>query len=213
MIKKRVIDKRIKEKFMVDDAYLNGMAKKCGWQATLVYLCLCRHADKEQESFPSIKLMQEKLGIGRNTVMKGIANLEKFNLILVERENSKSGNFKKQNNIYVLIDKSEWIGYEVPKKDTVRSPLQDIAKSLSEQNEVPVEDIKETQYKETHSKEGKTIVLQPLNELIEMFKTINPNYEKLYSNTTERAALERLVAKFGVEKIGSTLKALPSIVS
>jgi hypothetical protein len=55
-----VRDLRNKQHFIVDDAYLNGYAKLCGPNATLVYLCHCRHADRHQESFPSVQLMAEK---------------------------------------------------------------------------------------------------------------------------------------------------------
>lgn len=107
-ITKRVIDKRSKEKFMIDDAYLNGQAKLCGWQATLVYNSLCRHANKGQESFPSIKLISEELNISRPTVLKGLENLEKYNVIIVEKQqHGKAG--KWLNNSYILLDKSEWI--------------------------------------------------------------------------------------------------------
>jgi len=51
-----------------------------------------------------------------------------------------------------------------------------------------------------------------INNLIELFKPINPSYERLYSNTTQRKALERLVKKYGVRKIRETIKALPSLI-
>lgn len=113
---KRIIDKRKKEKFMMDDKYLNGQARICGWQATLVYNSLCRHANINQESFPSIKLMTEELAVGRNTIIKGIKNLEKHNVIGVEKTRKKDG--KWLNNSYILLDKSEWLNYQVPHKDT-----------------------------------------------------------------------------------------------
>lgn len=48
-----------------------------------------------------------------------------------------------------------------------------------------------------------------LNDLIELFKPINPSYERLFANTTQRSALERLVKKHGQEKILWTLNILP----
>lgn len=113
---KRIIDKRRKEKFMIDDRYLNGQARICGWQSTLVYNSLCRHANINQESFPSIRLMMEELAVGRNTILKGIKNLEKYNVIEIEKTRSKNG--KWLNNSYTLVDKSDWIKSQVPKEDT-----------------------------------------------------------------------------------------------
>ena len=114
-MKKRVIDKRRKEKFMVDDEYLNGQAKLCGIYATGVYMVLCRHVDKEQQCFPSITLMMDKLSIGRNSVLRGLKKLEERNLLKIEKTRSKKG--KWLNNVYVLLDKSEWIYDHVPEKD------------------------------------------------------------------------------------------------
>ncbi len=51
------------------------------------------------------------------------------------------------------------------------------------------------------------------NELIDLFKPINPMWEDIYKNKTERGALEAMVQKFGFEKMKATLSALPDIVN
>jgi len=51
-----------------------------------------------------------------------------------------------------------------------------------------------------------------LNDLIELFKPINPTYERLFGNNTQRAALERLVKKFGAEKVRKMIECLPKIL-
>lgn len=70
--------------------------------------------------------------------------------------------------------------------------------------------------KETNTKEiSKTGVLQgqQWNELIDLFADINPMYEDIYKNKTERNALQALTNKMGYEKVLNTLKALPAIVA
>ena len=200
-MKRRIIDKRRKEKFQVDDAYLNGMARVCGWQATLVYLCLCRHANTEQEAFPSVKLMKEKLGISRNTVLKGIQNLEAHNVIEIEKMRNKLG--KWQNNVYVLIDKSEWVGYsQVPHKDTEPSPSHDTAESLSRQTQVPHKDTKETHSKETHSKDiSKEIEPQPSYGREDINQSINLLKEKLGGSPDGSIADNRRFAKLLLDRL------------
>ena len=116
---KRIIDKRKKEKFMMDDEYLNGQARLCGWQATLVYNSLCRHANIDQTSFPSIKLMTEELAVGRNTIIKGVQRLEQNNIIKIGKTRNKNG--KWLNNAYTLLDKSVWKkNIQVLVKDTAK---------------------------------------------------------------------------------------------
>jgi DNA-binding transcriptional regulator GbsR (MarR family) len=104
----KVRDLRKKEKFVMDDAYLNGYAKLCKPHGTCVYMSLCRHADKEQESWPSIERIADEHGISRWSVMRGIKELERWNIVKKIKE--KDEKTKRQlNNIYVLIDKSEWV--------------------------------------------------------------------------------------------------------
>ncbi len=102
-------DTRNKQHYLVDDEYLNGHAKVCGIFATGVYNALCRHADfHTQTTFPSVELMATKLAISRHSVHKGLALLEKYNIISRERvRNPKTGRWK--HNSYVLIDKSQWL--------------------------------------------------------------------------------------------------------
>ena len=49
----------------------------------------------------------------------------------------------------------------------------------------------------------------PINPLIELFKAVNPNYERLYPNTNQRAALERMLKKMGKEKLEAIIRFLP----
>lgn len=108
-----VRDVRVKTHFIVDDEYLNGYARICGPTATVVYLCLCRHADKGQKSFPSIALMAQKLGMSRRSVDRGIATLVEHNIIVRGRIRSpQTGRW--WNNSYMLLDKSVW------KKESIR---------------------------------------------------------------------------------------------
>jgi len=103
-----VRDMRHKEKFQIDDLYLNGYAKKCGIYATGVYVSLCRHADsKTQECWPSIKRIAEELNIGTTAVKGAIKVLEENHIILRKRMG------KKLNNRYILLDKSEWRGASI----------------------------------------------------------------------------------------------------
>lgn len=105
----KIRDLRKKDQYKIDDAYLNGYAKLCGWQATLVYNSLSRHADFEsQEAWPSIDLIADQHDVSRPTIIKGIKALEKWNIISCKKE--KDNITKRQkNNVYFLLDKSVWV--------------------------------------------------------------------------------------------------------
>lgn len=211
-MERRIIDKRKKEKYMMDDEYLNGQAKLCGWQGTIVYTSLCRHANVNQESFPSIKLMAEQHGVSRPTIMKGIENLENRKVIEVKKTRTNDG--KWLNNTYILLDKSEWDYSQVNGIDMdsqVNVETTPSQRGLHDQ--VNVVDTKETHTKETH-KEGntssKTSVLQ-ISEVIKLFEEVNPSYEKLFGNTTQRSACERLLKKWTISQIKAVVGILPEI--
>jgi len=104
----KIRDLRHKQKFMIDDKYLNGFARYCGPDATLVYIILCRHANfYTQTAFPSQQLIADRLGITMHRIRRGIKNLMEYNIIHVSQERSANGRFSKY--IYTLIDKSRWI--------------------------------------------------------------------------------------------------------
>lgn len=47
-----------------------------------------------------------------------------------------------------------------------------------------------------------------ISELIFLFKSVNPLYEKLFSNTTERKAISHLLSKLGREKLEGAIRIL-----
>lgn len=102
-----VRDARNKAMYRMDDEYLNGYAKLCGIASTAVYCSLCRHADTNQKSFPSIELMAEQHGVDRKTVMRAIKKLQEWQIIAVKKEKDKKTK-RQKNNVYILVDKSEW---------------------------------------------------------------------------------------------------------
>lgn len=104
----KVRDLRRKDKYTIDDEYLNGYAKLCGPNATCVYNSLCRHASKDQECFPSLDLIMEQHGFkSKHTVIKGIRKLEAWGIIAVKKEKDEKTK-RQKNNVYILYDKSEW---------------------------------------------------------------------------------------------------------
>ena len=128
-----VRDRRVKEKYDVDDAYLNGWAKKCKAYATAVYNSLCRNANKEQYCWPSLKKIAEEHSMSVRQVSRALSILEKYKILVRERGG------KKLNNRYWLTDKSEWTD----------SPITMDSQSNHHRTDSPIHS-KDTQYKDTH---------------------------------------------------------------
>jgi len=137
-----VRDMRVKEKFQIDDAYLNGYARKCGIYATGVYVSLCRHVNKSQECWPSIKKISEELNISERQVIRAIRILEFYKIIFKKRIG------KKVNNRYCLLNKSEWLDSE---SDMTDSHFTSDSQSLHQVTDSHFHS-KDTHIKDTHSK-------------------------------------------------------------
>lgn len=183
-------DARRKEMFRVDDAYINGHAALCGKNATLVYLCLCRHAGRTQEAFPSIKTMAKKLSVSRDSVMRGIKELLKWNIIAITR--TRRTNKTWLNNTYILLDKSVW------RRPSSKTNSDQVAKE--DVNQVVESDTKESHKEKDIHKEG--ISAQSaleINPLINLFEGINPSYERLLLMKSQRDAARRLLELHGLE--------------
>lgn len=153
-----VRDLRKKDQYKIDDAYLNGYARLCGVYATAVYNSLSRHADfHTQECFPSMDRIAEQHGISKPSVIKGVAELVKWGIVLVQK--GKDTKTKRQlSNMYILVDKSQWkpktSDSRVNDIDSVllKSRVNDIREPSQSQSKSRVNEVycKDTHIKDTH---------------------------------------------------------------
>ena len=206
----KVRDLRKKTQFKIDDEYINGWARFCGANATLVYTSLCRHAEfYSQKAFPSQKKIAFELGISIASVKRGIKQLVEYNIIKIEKEKMRG---KFDNNLYYLLDKSEWIKPTTAPQEprlnrsskTVAHRPYTVRDTLKDNKELRIQIKKDNKENAKASFAGKEI-----NEIIDLFKNVNPSYEKFFRNTTQRGALERLVKKFGPGKVEEIISILP----
>lgn len=51
-----------------------------------------------------------------------------------------------------------------------------------------------------------------INRIMELFRPVNPTINKLFAHKTQREALKRLIAKFGEDKVESTINSLENII-
>ncbi len=198
-------DLRQKDQYITDDKFLNGYARFLGIYAVGVYSSLCRHANKEQKSWPSIKTICEELSIGRNSVIAAIKRLEFWNIISKERVG------KKATNRYWLINKKEWKSVsEVCLKDYSEvchinfSGLRDKLQRFATQTSIV------RRYKEG-DKEKEIAAPRAVDNIQLIFNVFyegnNPTIN--FGNKTSRKAAEFLIKKFGLEK--STAMALYAV--
>lgn len=105
----KIRDERNKGYFTVDNVFIDYYAQKIGPHAAMVYMVLCRHADKSQTCFPSQEIISSKSGISDSTVKRKLKILEEYNMIVVEKERNSKGEW--MHNTYTLMDKTVWKNY------------------------------------------------------------------------------------------------------
>ena len=173
----KVRDLRRKEKFVIDDDYLNGYARVCGIFATGVYIAICRHANKLQTAFPSIELMAKKLKISDSSSKRGVKKLEEFNIIKVTRKKNNKG--RHTVNTYTLLDKSVWKPIHRSEKHTEKTcpqVTQTKTRGQTDQNQRSEGADKVTHIKDTHIREGesKKPLSCPFIEIVNLYHEVLP---------------------------------------
>jgi phage replication O-like protein O len=161
---------------------------------------------KKKSDRISLTQFQNYTGMKRAQAVETIKSLRDKRILIVV-----DGKFVFNKNY------DEWIvGKRLPPKSGEfggrQKPTGGVGKSLPKGvgKSLPTKERK----KGAQNKYSKTTVLQgeQWNILIDLFQPINPLFEELYRNTTERAALDLLAGKFGYEKLLNTIQALPEIV-
>lgn len=209
---RRIIDKRKKEKFMLDDEYMNGQARLCGWQGTIAYLSLCRHSNRDQESFPSIKLIAEENGVSRDTIIKGLKSLEDRNVIIVKKKRNKGG--KWLNNLYILQDKAVWLYDQVDDSNMDNQVDDSVSPSRPQRKTKSVTPTLRKHIEGNTYKDSKSDDLQEkkqIDEVISMFEVVNPSVHTLYGNTTQRSVVKRLLKRWTLKEIQAVVNILPEL--
>lgn len=95
-----------KQRYIVDDVYLDHYAKIFGPSGTAVYNSLCRRVDSQQFCFPSEKLIAKEHNMSERTVSTYIKQLTDARLIIIERRKSSGGKYMR--NGYTLLDPPCW---------------------------------------------------------------------------------------------------------
>ena len=96
-----------KGRFWVDDLVVEELPTIVGAIATLVYICLVRHADSKGRCFPSYRLIAKELHLARSSVVRHVAKLKDAGVIGVARRRSKAGD--RTSNAYYLNPFREWL--------------------------------------------------------------------------------------------------------
>lgn len=184
-----------------------------------IYLYLKRIAGENGTCWSSAKEISKKLGCSRNTVAKYKDRLVKRGWIEIVGKRGKT----KPTDEYRIVDLWKLNTDHYSKKESSTTE-QSKDSSTSDKKVQPVNLESSTGgHKEEHSKKEHTKKniptaqgaedQKPVNEanlLIDLFKEVNPSWQILFKNTSQRAAIQRMIKTHGMEKIAQTIKSLKS---
>jgi len=178
-----------------------------------LYLQMKKFAGEEGKCFATSETLMKQLGIGRkafNKALNYIIENKWIDYIGITEGKTRPIKTYKINNIWHL-NSGYYKKISSERTLSIKKDKSQESKDTSQKNtKIP---LKRTVEEEpvlirTINKENSNEVAG-LNEIIDLFKNVNPSYEKFFRNTTQRGALERLVKKFGLEKVEEIINILP----
>ena len=183
-----------------------------------LYLQMKKFAGEKGECFASERTLRKKLGIGVNALKKSIKYLMEHGWIKekgLRKIITKGG--EQLVKVYSIVN--IWkLNTDFYKGVLQTAPLNDKGVPETAQGCSPneIKGVLQTAPNKNHREEElcnkilatQSVAGKEINELIELFKPINPSYEKFFSNTTQRKAVERLSKKIGFEKMAAAIKFL-----
>jgi hypothetical protein len=152
------------------------------------------------------------LGLSRATYFRSVENLVKKGLL--ERHPDTQGlvktTYKWYEQVVFKTEKSESQNETTVSKRDAKSLKMRLDESQNETDTIITINDK---YIDNNTSNGQAVTGKEFNELVSFFSCVNPNYERLFANKSQRAALDRLVKKHGLEKMRWVVKKLPEISS
>ena len=164
-------------------------------EARIVYAILWTRSNGDNICWPGQKSIAENLGVGERSIRRYLGELLKEGLIEVERKGLR------MTNRYLLTGQ---IG--LSRADTT---------GLSREATPVLSSVKEQIKKNIVSKKLTIAPLKngaekdPINDLIFLFKEVNPSVNRLFPNTNQRKSIKNLLNLYGKEKLEKIIAILP----
>ncbi len=174
--------------------------------AKLLYGEIMALSKKSGLCYATNEYMAEMLGLSKTSIPQIIRELSGCGLIIVDIERSEKGTYR---NITISFF-NEGGACPTPRGGLARQQ----GGALSDnKDKLEIDKLEIDNNLNQANPEG--FADKPKNEiniLIEKFNCVNPTYERLFRNKTERAAIENLVKKYGAEKTGQIIDSLPKYI-
>jgi predicted transcriptional regulator len=118
------------KKFWAYNYIFDVLGNKLKPNGIAVYLCLIRHANNQNQCYPSFKLIAEKCGMSRMTVIRTIDKLIGLDLIQVQKRKTDKGG--DTSNLYIIKKLSNDINPEKARLESNSSSNRELPTPVSE---------------------------------------------------------------------------------
>lgn len=160
--------------------------------------------NKKQDEI-SLTQFEQALKRSRPTIAKALKNLQLVNMVkLVSKGNSKESSncwaFNKYSDTWKVVKGSKLVKFSYA---TSKENIKQLVKGSKHTKDIIKDNTKDIAKQSFAGKE--------INTLLGLFEVVNPTIN--FGNLTQRSALERMLKRFGFEKLEATIKALPEVIN
>jgi len=174
-----------------------------------LYFQMKRITGENGRCFATEETLMRKLGIGKKAYDKALKYLldnKWISYVGLTKGKTRPIKTYKVNNIWKLNSETY---KKIPSESNISPENQ--KDTFQKKHKIPSES--NVEQEPALIKTNNILTLgKEINDLIELFKGVNPTYDKLFANKTQRAAMERLLARMGSEKLGNIIRYLPKII-
>jgi hypothetical protein len=176
--------------------------KKISWKAKGLFAYL--YSKPQGWNFAGERIVADGTD-KKAAVFSGLKELEEAGYL--DRKKLKSGRVEylvKFSKKPITENKEEALAENKPIADFAKEGKSQLAKIGTISN-------KEKETKKEEDKEGEAPAWTEVNEIIDLFKAVNPSWERLFKNSTERQSAARLLNRYGREWIEKIVAWLPRV--
>lgn len=166
--------------------------------ALRVFIWILTNVDKEGKMKCGRFWASERLGLNPSTFYKILKRIEKKYKSVTLISNNKN----------TIISLSNWSKYQ--SSDKKITCISNNKVTTKEQQSNTIQEYKNKEVKNTNTN---VLVVKDTNYFITLFRGVNPTYERLYANKTQRASIDRLRKKLTDEQLENAITNLTKIIS
>jgi len=151
---------------------------------------------KRGEFITGLNKLSEETGISIQSIRTALTILKSTNTITIKSTNKFS--------IIQIVNYDQYQNEDIKSTSKLTSKVTNNQQTTNKQLT--------TNKNDKNEKNEKNIKNNNINIIIGMFKNVNPSYERLFSNKTQRASIERLLKKYGEAWLRNLINRLPDII-